>query len=192
MLDSPCRGRRPDSPPYPPAARVATCHLTPTERERPMIRPTTSAETPALLDLARTTGVFKPHEIDALQEVLDDYHAGNIAEGHRSISFEKDGRVIGFAYYAPAAMTDRTWYLYWIAVTKQTQAKGIGSTLLRHAENDIRKRNGRVLFIETSSLPHYEPTRRFYLKHGYEMTGQLRDYYADGDDMVVFRKRMSE
>ena len=63
---------------------------------------------------------------------------------------------------------------------------------MKHAEEDIRKRQGRVLFIETSSLPHYEPTRRFYLKHGYEVTGQLRDYYADGDDMVVFRKRMSE
>ncbi|HZT83376.1 MAG TPA: GNAT family N-acetyltransferase [Gemmataceae bacterium] len=156
-----------------------------------MIRPTTSAETPALLDLARTTGVFKPHEIDALQEVLDDYHAGNIAEGHRSISFEKDGRVIGFAYYAPAAMTDRTWYLYWIAVSKQTQAKGVGSSLLRHVEEDIRQGGGRVLFIETSSLPHYELTRRFYLKHGYDKEAVLRDYYAEGDDMVVFRKRLA-
>ena len=42
--------------------------------------------------------------------------------------------------------------------------------------------------IETSSLPHYEPTRRFYLKHGYELGATLRDFYAEGDDMVVFRK----
>ena len=88
-------------------------------------------------------------------------------------------------------MTDRTWDLYWIAVSRDTHAKGIGSQLLRHAEDDIRKKGGRVLFIETSSLPHYELTRKFYLKHGYEINGQLRDYYADGDDMVVFRKRLS-
>ena len=88
-------------------------------------------------------------------------------------------------------MTDRTWYLYWIAVTRNTQAKGVGSTLLRHAEEDIRQRNGRVLFIETSSLPHYELTRKFYLKHGYAITGVLKDYYSDGDDMVVFRKRLA-
>jgi ribosomal protein S18 acetylase RimI-like enzyme len=44
--------------------------------------------------------------------------------------------------------------------------------------------------IETSSLPHYGLTRKFYLKHGYEQTAILKDYYADGDDMVVFRKRM--
>jgi ribosomal protein S18 acetylase RimI-like enzyme len=156
-----------------------------------MIRPTTPADTPALLELTRGTGVFKPHEVDALDEVLADYHANNHGLGHRAVTLEKAGRVLGYAYYAPAAMTDRTWYLYWIAVTKDTQAKGVGGTLLRHAEEEIRKAGGRVLFIETSSLPHYAQTRRFYEKHGYEVTGVLRDYYADGDDMVVFRKRMA-
>ena len=87
-------------------------------------------------------------------------------------------------------MTDRTWYLYWIAVRKQLQARGIGAALLRHAEEEMRQAAGRLLLIETSSLPHYELTRRFYLKHAYEITAVLRDYYSDGDDMVVFRKRL--
>jgi ribosomal protein S18 acetylase RimI-like enzyme len=156
-----------------------------------MIRDTTPADTPALLQLTRGTGVFKPHEVQALDEVLADYHASSRQHGHRAVTLERDGRVLGYAYYAPAAMTDRTWYLYWIAVTKDIQAKGIGTKLLRHAEDEIRKAGGRVLFIETSSLPHYAQTRRFYEKHGYEVTGVLRDYYSDGDDMVVFRKRMA-
>jgi GNAT superfamily N-acetyltransferase len=156
-----------------------------------MIRPTVPGDTPALVELAEGTGVFKPLEIDALREVLDDYHAGNEAQGHRCVSSEREERVIGFAYYAPAAMTDRTWYLYWIAVVKGIQAKGLGGALLRHAEDDARQAGGRVLFIETSSLPHYELTRRFYLKHGYEQAAVLRDFYADGDDMVVFRKRLA-
>jgi ribosomal protein S18 acetylase RimI-like enzyme len=154
-----------------------------------MIRPTVPEETPRLVELAQETDVFKPHEIIALREVLDDYHAFNRAQGHRSITYERDGRVIGFAYYAPAAMTDRTWYLYWIAVEKSGQARGVGSALLRQVEDDIQRQQGRLLLIETSSLPHYDPTRRFYLKHGYERAAVLADYYADGDDMVVFRKR---
>lgn len=153
-----------------------------------MIRPTLPADTAALLDLARGTGVFKPMEIQALREVLDDYHATNQAERHRAITCEQDGHIIGFAYYAPAAMTEQTWYLYWIAVSKMKQARGTGSTLLKHVESDIAAQGGRVLFIETSSLPHYEPTRRFYLKHAYEAAATLRDFYAEGDDMVVFRK----
>jgi ribosomal protein S18 acetylase RimI-like enzyme len=156
-----------------------------------MIRTTKPSDTPALLELTRGTGVFKPHEVTALDEVLADYHASSHLQGHRAVTFEKDGRILGYAYYAPAAMTDRTWYLYWIAVTKDIQAKGIGGTLLRHAEHEIQEAKGRVLFIETSSLPHYAQTRRFYEKHGYEVTGVLRDYYAEGDDMVVFRKHLA-
>jgi ribosomal protein S18 acetylase RimI-like enzyme len=156
-----------------------------------MIRPTTSADTPLLIETARGTGVFRPTELDALQEVLDDYHAYNHGHGHQAITYEQDGRVIGFAYYAPAAMTDRTWYLYWIAVSKQIQARGVGAQMLNHAEEAIRKEKGRILMLETSSLPTYDLTRKFYLKQGYEQAGVLKDYYTDGDDMVVFSKRIT-
>jgi ribosomal protein S18 acetylase RimI-like enzyme len=153
-----------------------------------MIRPTIPGDTPTLLAIAQGTAVFKPLEIEALQEVLDDYHESMHEEGHRCVTYVEDGQVIGFAYYAPAAMTDRTWYLYWIAVDKPTHARGVGTRLLDHAEQDIRQSQGRLLLIETSSLPHYELTRRFYLKHQYKQAAVLRDFYADGDDMVVFRK----
>ena len=156
-----------------------------------MIRPTVPADTPVLLQLAEGTGVFKPHEIEALNEVLTDFHAYNHEHGHRCVTREDRGKVVGFAYYAPAAMTDRTWYLYWIAVSKAVQGKGIGKVLLTHLEDEIRGLGGRVLFLETSSLPLYEPTRNFYLRNAYDQDATLRDYYADGDSMVVFRKKLS-
>jgi GNAT superfamily N-acetyltransferase len=156
-----------------------------------MIRPTTPEETPLLVQLTEATGLFKPTEVEALTEVFADYFATNRDFGHRSITSEKDGNVLGFAYYAPAAMTDRTWYLYWIAVRRDIQARGIGSELLAHVEKDIRdQQRGRVLFIETGSLPHYKKTREFYIKNNYEMHAVLKDYYADGDSMVVFRKAL--
>jgi ribosomal protein S18 acetylase RimI-like enzyme len=155
-----------------------------------MIRPTTSEDTPALRAIAASTGVFKPLELDALVEVLDDYHADNKKYGHVAVTLELHGKPAGFAYYAPAAMTDRTWYLYWIAIDKNVHAKGLGTRLLHRAEADVAAAGGRVFFIETSSLPHYDLTRKFYLKHGYEQAAVLRDYYTDGDDMVVFRKKM--
>src|SRR5262245_44389204 len=117
-----------------------------------IIRPNTPADTPVLLTLAEETAVFRPIEIQALREVLDDYHDHNHAEGHRSITSEQDGEVLGFAYYAPAAMTDRAWYLYWIAVRKSLQSRGVDGELLRHAEHDIRGKRGRLFLIETSSM----------------------------------------
>ncbi|MCS6849896.1 MAG: GNAT family N-acetyltransferase [Gemmataceae bacterium] len=156
-----------------------------------MIRPIHPDDTPVLVALAAETSVFKPMEIEALREVLGDYHAANVQLGHRAVADERQREVVGFAYYAPAAMTDRTWYLYWIAVRKALHARGIGSALLQHAEDDIRAAGGRLLIIETSSLPSYEQTRRFYQKHGYVQVAVVPDFYADGDSMVVFAKRLS-
>ena len=156
-----------------------------------MIRPTTIADTPPLLALTEATGMFKPAEIVALDEVLHDYHASNRELGHRSITIEIEGEIKGFAYFAPASMTDRTWYLYWIAVSKDRQAAGLGGQMLRHVEEEIRRQQGRLLLVETSSTPHYDLTRRFYLKHGYKQTAAIADFYADNDSMVVFAKRLA-
>jgi GNAT superfamily N-acetyltransferase len=150
-----------------------------------MIRPTTQDETPLLVQMTEATGLFRPIEVEALGEVFADYFAENRDYGHRSVTAEQDGTVLGFAYYAPAAMTDRTWYLYWIVVRKDVQAGGIGSELLRFVENDIRdQHHGRVLFIETGSVRQYEKTRQFYVKNQYEKHALLKDYYAEGDSML--------
>jgi ribosomal protein S18 acetylase RimI-like enzyme len=155
-----------------------------------MIRPATPADTDALVALANGTGVFQPHEIVALREVLDDYHAANESEGHvASVLRDADG-IAGFAYYAPVAMTDRTWELWWIAVDAVRQGRGLGSKLLEAVEADLRNRRGRLLLIDTSSLPNYEPTRRFYLKSGYSRAAQIPDFYRDGDDKVLFWKKL--
>ncbi len=155
-----------------------------------MIRPTDPSDTEPLCKIADETGVFRDLEVQALREVLDDYHAMEPGHLHRSVTLLDDhGEVLGLAYYAQAAMTDRTWYLWWIIVDKGRQSKGLGSQLLKHAEAEIIAMNGRIMLIETSSLPMYEPTRGFYLRHAYENVCAIPDYYADGDDVTIFAKR---
>ena len=155
-----------------------------------MLRPTTPADTPALLALADATKVFKSHEIVALEEVLDDFHASNGEEGHVAVTWEEAGAPHGFAYYAPTAMTDRTWELWWIAVDRTKQGRGLGKKLLDAVEADVTARGGRLLLIDTSSTPHYEPTRQFYLKRGYVIAATIPDFYADGDGKVIFWKKL--
>ena len=157
-----------------------------------MIRPATPADTPALVTLAGRTGVFKPHELVALQEVLDDYHAVNREEGHHCFTADADDRAGGFVYFGPVAMTDRTWDLWWIAVDPSTQGRGIGATLMAFAEAEIRSHGGRLLTLDTSSTAAYEPTRQFYLKLGYTLLATLPDYYSDGDGKCIFGKRLEQ
>jgi ribosomal protein S18 acetylase RimI-like enzyme len=156
-----------------------------------MIRPTVPEDTATLLDITRGTEVFTPGDVETLEEVLREYHETNASWMHRSVTYEQDGQIIGFAYYALAPMTDRTWYLWWIVVNKKVQARGVGGQMLRYVEEDLRQNGGRLLLLETSSLPSYDLTRRFYLKNGYDVLATLTDYYGDGHDMVVFRKRIS-
>jgi ribosomal protein S18 acetylase RimI-like enzyme len=153
-----------------------------------MIRPTRPEETSALVEMATTTQVFKPLEMITLQELLDDYHAGGTEAGHAAWTSEVDGLPSGFVYFAPTPMTDRTWHLYWICVAKSQHHRGIGAELLRHVEREIRQARGRLLLIETSSLPSYIPTRQFYVKHGYEQVAHVPDFYSDGDGQIIFRK----
>lgn len=155
-----------------------------------MIRPITVDDTPVLVRLTIDTGMFKPLEIRALEEVIADYFKENMALGHRAFLLEENHEVRGYVYYAPAPMAENTWYLYWIAVNARFQGQGVGGKLLKWVEDDVMMREGRLLFIETSALPHYERTRQFYLKHGYAQAARLPDWYADGDDLVVFRKRL--
>ncbi len=153
-------------------------------------RPSQPDDSRALIALAEGTGVFKPIEIQALEEVLSDYHAHERANGHRCVTAWRGEDPIGFVYWAPAAMTDRTWHLWWIAVRRDLQLRGSGARLLAFCEAEARAAGGRLLLIETSSLPSYEPTRRFYAKHGYDGPIAIPDFYADGDDLLVFGKRL--
>ena len=56
----------------------------------------------------------------------------------------------------------------------------------------MRANGGRVLLISTSSLPPLEGSRRFYVKSGYVECGRIPDYYADGDDQVIFARRLAQ
>lgn len=157
-----------------------------------MIRPATPADTPTLLALTEGTGFFKPLEMEVLEGVLSDFHASNRDDfGHRCFVWEEGGRALGYVYHAPEEMTDQTWSVWWLAVAAEQQGRGLGGKLLAFAEADVRALGARLLVVETSDTLHYEPTRRFYRKHGYTAAATIPDFYADGDGMAVFTKRVN-
>jgi len=160
-----------------------------------MIRPTNPDDTPALVALAVSTGLFLPNEADALlRDVLDELHAGRLGEDHLA-SVWVDGPAgppAGWVYFSRNAMANQIWDLWWIGVDPVRHGQGIGAELLRFVEAHVHSAGGRVLLIETSSLPKLERTRMFYAKRGYTACGQVPDFYADGDDKVIFAKRIAE
>lgn len=98
--------------------------------------------------------------------------------------------VLGFAYCEPERMTDGTYNLLAIAVDPERQSGGTGQLIVAAVEQAVTDLGGRVLLVETSSLAEYERTRSFYDQLGYGREAVIREFYAKGEDKLVFWKRL--
>jgi aminoglycoside 6'-N-acetyltransferase I len=78
--------------------------------------------------------------------------------------------------------------LYWIAADPEAGKKGIGKSLLEHAENFVLQNEGRWILAETSSKDSYSNTRNFYLKNNYSIVAHINDFYSLGDNLIIFGK----
>ena len=145
---------------------------------------------PILIEILRDTPEFKPSEVVVAEEVIDSYLHDPVNSGYYVLVAVVDLSVVGYICYGPTPLTEGTWDLYWEAVARQKRGKGIGSALMRVAEEEIRKAEGRLTLIETSSTPAYEKTRRFHLSLGYEIIARIPDFYSPGDDKLILQKRL--
>jgi ribosomal protein S18 acetylase RimI-like enzyme len=56
------------------------------------------------------------------------------------------------------------------------------------AEGKIRGIGGRLFVVETSGRDSYLPTRAFYERLGYTIAAEVKDFYAPGDDKIIYTK----
>jgi len=145
---------------------------------------------PALMRILRNTPEFKSSEVAVAEEVIDIYLSNITGSGYHVLVAEVDKAITGYICYGPTPLTNGTWDIYWQAVAREKRGKGIGIALMKAAEGEIRKAQGRLVIIETSSTPMYEKTRRFHLDRGYEIIGYIHDFYAPGDDKLILQKRI--
>ncbi|SNS21276.1 hypothetical protein SAMN06893096_102529 [Geodermatophilus pulveris] len=62
---------------------------------------------------------------------------------------------------------------------------------MRHVEADLSGRGARLLAVRTSGTDRYAGTRAFYDRCGYDRAARVPDWWTDGDDLVLFRKRLA-
>ena len=156
-----------------------------------MIATATEQDGPQIHAINANTGVFSQEEVECVDELWGENQVqGPERSGYYFIVEKEGGRVLGYACYGPRALTDRTYDLYWIAVDPDARGGGIGKKLLAATEEAVRELGGRLLIAETSGLPKYEPTRAFYHATGYLLEATLKDFYRDGDDLVIFTKHL--
>lgn len=151
-----------------------------------LIRPLTADDLPACKAVIDSTGLFPS---DLLDDMTAPCLAGAAPDDLWLVAVE-NGLATGLVYCAPERMTDRTWNLLLIAVRQDRQTRGVGARLTRALEAALAERQGRVLLVETSSLPAFERTRAVYRRLGYREAARIPEFYAAGEDKVVFWKAL--
>lgn len=139
-------------------------------------------------ELVASTGFFHPEEIDIAVELVAERRAKGDDSGYHFVFVSQRDRTLGYACFGPIPATRSSYDLYWIAVHRDAQRLGLGLLLMRSCEQLIAARGGTRIYIDTSSRPSYEPTRRFYKRAGYAQVADLQDFYAPGDGKAIFCK----
>jgi ribosomal protein S18 acetylase RimI-like enzyme len=157
------------------------------------IRPGAIGDRERIKEILVSTARFTPQEIGWAMELVD-LSFSHPERGEYLVYVLEDGaparQLQGYVLYGPTPMAEGVFDLYWIAVDPRRQGQGLGQLLLRFVENEVRRQNGRMLLIETSSKRSYAPTIRFYQRAGYCEISRIKDFYRIEDDKVVFSKNV--
>ncbi len=143
-------------------------------------------------DLAFLKNIIDSNELfpsDLLDEMISPFFQQQ-NEDEYWLVYEADKSSTAIAYFAPERMTSGTYNLFLIAVHADFHGQGIGKKLLTHIEEFLRDRGVRILLVETSGLPEFARTRAFYEQNNYRVEARIAEFYAKGEDKIIFWKSL--
>lgn len=145
----------------------------------------------AVREIVTSTAFFSGAEVDVAEELVAEHLAKGEESGYFFVFADSpQGRSLGYACYGPTPCTACTFDLYWVAVHESMRGRGLGKLLLAEVEDRLKSMGGGKLIAETSSRQQYAPTHRFYLSCGFEQEARIGDYYAPGEDILYFTKKI--
>ena len=151
----------------------------------PIIKATSSDDIAGLQAVLEGTELF-PSEM--LPEMLAPSLAGETEAFW--LTCHSGGEAVGLCYTVPEDLADGTWNMLALAVRPDLQGKRLGAALVKAAEQHLKGKGQRILIVDTSGTDDFALTRKFYTQNGYDEEARIRDFWADGDDKVIFRKAL--
>lgn len=154
-----------------------------------LVRPLAPGDRVQVRAMTDATGLFRAEEVEVAVEVFDGAMASSSDLGYAAAGAEVAGQLVGWVAWGATPGTEGTYHCYWIVVEPTRQGEGIGSALLDEMERRLAGR-ARLIVVETSGRHDYGSTRAFYTRRGYEAIARIPEFYAPGDDQVVFVKNL--
>src|ERR1035437_2557991 len=144
----------------------------------------------SVTQILKSTGFFKPFEIDVAIELIEDRLKNGEGCGYQFYFLEIEGRTVAYGCYGEIPCTIKNYDLYWLAVDNNLRGNGLGRMLLEKIEDDIKGHGGRRNYIETSNKEQYAPTVAFYEKCNYQQIAVYKDFYDINDNKAVYYKKL--
>lgn len=172
--------------------------MTTTVASRIAVRPATFDDRAAIYDILIHSEIFAKSDAVCVDEMFMETWETPTVDNYRWLSCEMwdsaggAPALVGFACYGTESLTQDTWDLYWICVRPAARGQGVGRALMAEVEAQAGMAAARLMVIYTSSTPPFAPARRLYEAAGFARAATVADYYRDGDDLYIYRKRLKE
>ena len=142
---------------------------------------------------------FKPEDFETLWRLDQECFAPGIAYSKQELRAyirhrgaftlvavdPDDGKTQGFI----VAHAGTTGHIVTIDVSQKARRAGVGSTLLRSAEERLRDAGSQAVGLETAV--DNLTALSFYKRHGYMVTRTWPHYYSNGLDALVLKKALN-
>jgi ribosomal protein S18 acetylase RimI-like enzyme len=102
----------------------------------------------------------------------------DVCAGDHVFVAEVDGKVVGFSAVVVRDDDPKTGELDMLAVDPDHQRRGVGSALIRHSVDHLRRAGVVVVDVATGGDVGHEPARRAYEKAGFTALPLVRYYKA--------------
>ena len=158
-------------------------------------RPLQAGDRPLLAALLDSLTAFTADERLVALELVDARldHPGS--DDYRFILAFADApggtpRLAGYLCYGRTPMTQSTYDLYWIATSPDFARSGVARDLVTSMEGEIARDGGGTIRVETGSREGHGAAVHFYDATSFARTATIPDFYAPGDDLIIFTKRV--
>jgi len=150
------------------------------------IRPISKSDIEGLKKVVDSSELFPSEYLD---EMISDYLNNPETQDIWFTNID-DNTPTAIGYCISEKLTNGTYNLLAIGVAKDSQRRGIATEMMRYIEQRLKQINGRILIVETSSDDAQIGARKFYDKIGYTQMAAIKDFWNDGEDKIVFWKKL--
>lgn len=133
-----------------------------------------------------SSGLFPSEYLD---EMISDY-LNNADTQDIWFTYIDDNKPTAIGYCVPEKFTNGTYNLLAIGVSQDSQRNGVATEMMNYIEEQLKQKDGRILIIETSTHDAQIGARKFYEKIGYTQMAVIKDFWNDGEDKIVFWKKL--